>query len=273
MPRLCIVTALPAETRPLLDALKLRQLRTRHLRLYGAEQYLLLETGPGKLNAAASTGAIMQAHPDIGCIVNIGIAGGHFNYGQAVAAHHVRDAASGAQWYPHLPDSKEFRTVRSASISTLDVPDTCYRDGVLFDMEAAGIFHAASRYLSTSLMQSIKVVSDNAEHGLGEISKNSVIELITLALPDILPMLEGFMQLSSTMHQQHAEAIDALLDNTLDRVRHTVNDEQILRHLLNRHVALTGSLPDIDSRFESAKAIRHALRTRLATQPLIYGDT
>jgi len=272
MPRLCIVTALPAETRPLLDALKLRQSNARHLRLYSSETYFLLETGPGKLNAAACVGALLQLHPNINGIVNVGIAGGDFDYSQILAAHHICDHASGAQWFPHLPDNKVFKTIKTASVTTIDKPNTEYRDGLLFDMEAAGIFSAASRQLSTSQIHSIKVVSDNAECSINNITRNIVLELITRSLPTLVPMLDAIQTQNLGIQFDTAVMAEELINNTIAEVRHSVNDTQLLRQLVQRHIALTAELPPIDKTQGTAKSIRQALNATLAAQPFVYGE-
>ncbi|MFK7993173.1 MAG: hypothetical protein AB8B87_03485 [Granulosicoccus sp.] len=271
MSRLCIVTALPAETRPLLDVLKLRQIKARHLRLYGADQYLLLETGPGKLNTAAGVGALLQAYSEIDIVVNIGIAGGTFDYATVLAAHHVQDVASGAQWFPHLPDNKSFKNIQSAVVNTLDAPNTQYRDGILFDMEAAGIFSAGSRYLSTSQIHSFKIVSDNPDHDIRDISKKSVVALITQALPSLLPLLETLQDLDITPDHGKDALTDALIAETSTRTHHSVNDEQLLRQLVQRYLVLTGNLPTIDKQAVSAKDVRLALQKALDEQPFVYG--
>ncbi|MFK7861717.1 MAG: hypothetical protein AB8B64_23075 [Granulosicoccus sp.] len=271
MSRLCIVTALPAETRPLLDVLKLRQSKARHLRLYDSDEYLLLETGMGKLNASAAVGAVLQAHPDISMMVNLGVAGGIFNYGEVLAAHHVLDQASGAQWFPHLPDNRAFRDIQTASVITVDAPDTHYRAGVLFDMEATGIFNAASRFLSTSQIQSIKVVSDNPDCDIQYINKDAVVALIRQALPNILSMLDVLQHLALSLNIQHTKAIDKLVASTVDGIRHSVNDEQLLRQLVQQHITISGELPRIDTQARSAKDIRKGLQASLAMKPFVYG--
>ncbi len=270
MKRLCIITALAAEARPLLDALKLRQSDARHLRVYTSEHYLLLECGPGKLNAAASTGAMLQAYPDIGAVLNVGIAGGCHDYGQSVLAHQIRDHASGAQWFPHLPDNNAFRSLPSDSIRTLDAPDTGYCSGELFDMEAAGVFSAASRYLSTSQIHCLKVVSDNPEQSIEKISKRSVIALINKAIPSIMPLLDALHQQFNATETAHPVNGEELIDSLLLRVHHTVNDERLLKKLVQQHIILTGNTPVIERQYDTAARIRQSLQSKIAAQPIVY---
>lgn len=273
MSRLCLITALPAESRPLLDTLKLRQAREKHLRLYESERYLLLETGLGKLRSAATTAALLQCRQDIGSVVNIGIAGGRFAYGQSVIAHHVCDEASGAQWYPHLPCAAVFREMASASINTLDAPSTQYRNGVLFDMEAAGIFSAASTYLSTSQIHSVKVVSDNPENGVQAINKAVVNTLLQEAMHKIIPLLDVLEEQPGMQSAQPGTELGQLVEQTCARVHHTINDEIQLRTLLQQHVNLSGHLPAIPTSALTAKDIRNTLGTELSTLPFNYDES
>ena len=292
MSRICLITALAAETRPMLDALPFRQITARGLRLYSSDHFLLLETGLGKLNAAAATGAILQLYPDISVVVNIGIAGGLFSVGTTLVAHGVQDQASGAQWFPHLPDAATFRNTQTATIRTVDTPSTDYCEGVLFDMEAAGIFTASTRHLSTSQVHSIKVVSDNPENALQTIDKHTVNQLITDALPDITAMLDVLYEQyiaepESAASKANLQDLDALISHVRNSMHHSVNDEQQLRRLVQQHQALTGRLPELLSDkpvfvsspsapssscvpATTASALRHQLRAIIADTPFTY---
>jgi len=272
MSRLCLITALPAETRPLLDRLKLRQAREKHLRLYESERYLLLETGLGKLRSAAATAALLQSRQDIGCVINIGIAGGCFAYGQLIAAHQVSDAASGAQWYPHLPSTSVFREMPSASVSTVDKPCANYQRGILFDMEAAGIFSAASTYLSTSQIHSIKLISDNPENAIQGINKSQINALLQDAMYNITQVLEALHEHACIQGPLHDSTLETFIEEICSSVHHTINDEQQLRALLQRHLNLSDQLPTLPSDARNAKEIRQTLNNKLTALPFNYGS-
>lgn len=272
MPRLCLVTALPAESRPLLDALKLKQHNARHLKLYSSDSFFLLETGVGKLNAAASIGAVLQFDKDITGIVNIGIAGGLFNYSQVLIAHHILDSATGAQWYPHLPAHPSLRQLTSASVQTVDQPSTRYLENTVFDMEAAGVYAAASSYLPGSCIHSIKIVSDNPENSIDHIDKKAVLNLFMHTLPTILPALEALREHTLSLQYQQPEAVSKLIEHTLCNVHHSKNDEQLLRELVQRHWNLCGRLPVLETNNTSARNIRRSLLDTLDTLPLLYGQ-
>jgi len=270
MPRLCIVTALPAESRPLLDALHLRHSAARHLRVYSSEHYLLLETGVGKLNAAACTGALLQAYPQICSIVNLGIAGGAFDYAQTLMAHRVCDNASGEQWFPHLPSHKAIRHLTTTTVSSVDIPCEHYLADTVFDMEAAGVFAAASRYLPTSCIHSLKVISDNTNNHIRTINKQTVTTLVSQTLDSWLPALEAIREQANLLTPANSSLFEPLIVRTVQRVHHSVNDEQQLRELIRRYWALSGQLPQIDNRYTCAKTLRESLQAMLGRLPLRY---
>jgi len=91
MQSICLITALPAEARPLISHFGLQARGHRHLRLYRGDFGYLLQCGAGKLNAAASTAAMMQALPDINAVINVGIAGCQQPLGQTLVAHGVQE--------------------------------------------------------------------------------------------------------------------------------------------------------------------------------------
>lgn len=272
MSLVCIITALPAESRVFIDALKLRHVQSRGLRLYASEQYVLLQTGLGKLRAAAATGALLQSRPDITAIINTGVAGAAAEVGSLFLAHQVVDAASGVQWFPHLPPQRQVDRVPTARLLTLDKPSSEYLDGTLFDMEAAGVFMAASTWLSNDAMHSVKVVSDNASQPLTAFEPVQAVALMAACLPLVTQLADW--------HQQswHSEAASGILQECCDaiesRVRHTVSDRHQLNRLVQQYLTLTGETPDLASlqQLSSARDVRGHLQTALHDTPLTYGS-
>lgn len=270
MSLVCIITALPAESRVFIDALKLRHEPVRGLRLYAGEQHLLLQTGIGKLKAAAATAALLQARPDVTALINTGIAGGDEDIGSVHLAHRIQDAATGMQWFPHLPPQRNVLQLPTASVHSVDQASTDYLKGVLFDMEAAGILSAASGYLSTDAVQVVKVVSDNHEQGLSAITP----ERATQMMQDCLPVVRQLSDWHHSVHQLRPETtgIERCSQQLVHAVRHSVNDAHQLRHLLQQHQTLTGTTPDTAElqRLGSARHIRDHLRAAVLAAPLRY---
>lgn len=270
MSPVCIITALPAESRVFIDALKLRHMPLRGLRLYAAEPYLLLQTGLGKLNAAAATAALLTTRPDVTAVINAGIAGGTASQGSVHLAHHVLDVATGRQWYPHLPPQRTVAQLSTHSIHSVDKPARDYTDGVLFDMEAAGIFTAASNYLSTDAIHAVKVVSDNPDQELEAITP----ELVTQLMQACLPVVQQLGDWHRTAVQQDADdsGLEQCNQDIVATVRHSVSDAHQLRRLLQQYHSLTGSMPDAPmlQQLNNARRIRETLQQAVQAAPLRY---
>jgi len=270
MSLVCIITALPAESRVFIDALKLRHVQTRGLRLYASEQYLLLQSGIGKLSAAAATAALLQTRPDVTAVINAGIAGGKAPVGSVHLAHRVLDAATGRQWFPHLPPQRTVSHLPTVNLHSVDQAARNYTDGILFDMEAAGIFTAASTYLSSEAVQAVKVVSDNAEQPLESITP----ELATRLMQSCLPVVQQL----SDWHRARLQGSDE--DNDIEHysqqliasVRHSVSDAHQLRRLLQQYRTLLGDMPEAATlqQLASARTIRSYLQDAVQAAPLRY---
>lgn len=284
MNRLCIVTALAAETRPFLDKWQFRALRDRSLRAYSCDNYLLLQTGLGKLKAAASVAALLHSNPDIHAIVNIGIAGGAPDTGTLLLAHQVKDQASGTLWYPHLPDPRHMassiRALPTTSVLTVDQPSSDYRDGVAFDMEASGIFSAATHYLSTSQIHSLKLIADNAQAPVVSITSNNARQLAQHTQSLIhsrFDQISAVIECISETCCQENTALELFVRQTsevlLQQARHTHNDELQLQRLLEQlHTLAIDPELDACSALQRADTIRQHLQTRLSTAVLTYGN-
>ena len=273
MSHICIITALPAESRVFIDALNLKPILDHGWRLYENSEYLLLQTGIGKLKAAAAVSALLHTRQNIRAIINAGIAGGSADIGDTFLAHQVNDQGSGEKWYPHLPPQRIVDSIPTSSIETLDKPSVEYQANTLFDMEAAGIMSAASNYLTTDAIQFIKVVSDNAQAPLTSFKPSMVT---TLMQPTVSIVLNIGKWLSETENaQSRSLSTRALHDEIIASIRHTATEKHQLLRLLQQHSALTGELPDV-SRLLSIKCasrlIRH-LKVIQSELPLVYGAT
>lgn len=271
MTNICIITALSAESRPFIDAFKLRHLEVRGLRIYARDQYLLLQTGMGKLKAAAATAALLHSRPEIRAIINVGIAGGTSAKGTAMIGHHVLDTTSGAQWFPHLPPQRITAPLATCAVHTVDAPCADYRDGVIFDMEAAAVFSAASTYLSTDAMHCVKVISDNANHSIEAIKTDHVVELMQNTISTVSNLCDW--QLNNITSDSLALVVTNLSQMIESRVHHTVSERHQLHRLLQQYSSMAGAPPKQGefSEFKSARQIKHYLQSAVSNVPFIYG--
>lgn len=273
MSLVCIITALSAESRVFIDALKLKPILDQGWRLYGNSDHLLLQTGMGKLKSAAATSAVLHHRPDISAIINVGIAGGMQEIGTVLLGHRIVDQGSGFSTYPHLPPQRVSAALPTTAIETLDKPSADYRDDVIFDMEASGIFSAASNYLSSGSMQCVKVISDNKTSPLSTFKPGDATELVKLSLPAVSQLLNWFE--NTTLSESIDTEVTHVVETFAAQWHHSVNDRHQLSRLLHQHYALTGCLPTVNHKatINSAAALRSCLKGMIEELPFRYGDS
>ncbi|MEE9321284.1 MAG: hypothetical protein V3U76_12615 [Granulosicoccus sp.] len=275
-PTTCLVTALSSEARPLIEHYSLSRQTWSGRQLYANENCLLLQTGIGKLNAAAATGALLQAMPDIDSIINIGVAGGKDPKGSIVLATTIVDAGSGKRWYPHLPPVRCLPGALSRAVRTLDEPNMAYQAGSVFDMEAAGIFTAATARMDLSRVHSLKVISDTPGQPFTELNKKEIPGLIKLLIGSLDALMLHLQQSNHGPHASPTEhstsCLNILFDELIQQCHHTTSDRHTLHRLLQRYQAIAGSLPDsrLVSRAATAASLRRQLQAEICAKPLIY---
>jgi len=261
MSAICIITALPAESRAFIDAFNLKPILDHGWRLYGEEKYLLLQTGIGKLKAAAAVSALLHSRKDITTLINAGIAGGHLPVGKAVIANRVTDSGTGASWYPHMPPLRVLSDVENLPLETLDQPSSDYQLDKIFDMEAAGIMSAANHYLSSDSIHFLKVISDNAESPISAFDPRTVTHTMQALVP-LTSTLAEWSQCNNHQAVKLRQSLERTLEDIVSSIHHSSNDTHQLRRLLQQHIALKGDPPDINTlvTLHNSAAIRQSLK-------------
>ena len=139
----------------------------------------LTVTGVGKPAATAGTGYASERYRDgrPDAWLNIGIAGHRdLATGTPVLASTVTDSVSGQVWRP----SVNFNSgLVSLPLLTVDQPQDDYPDYAMIDMEAAGFFSSASTCASKERIHCLKIISDNVLSPSRDISKQTVIDLVS----------------------------------------------------------------------------------------------
>lgn len=103
MSLICLVTAMTAEAKPLVEAFNLKPLPQKGLRAWTGDGVCLVQTGMGQQRAEARIDALLTVQLGINAFINVGIAGGDRAIGDVIIASSVQDKISGRIWYPHLP--------------------------------------------------------------------------------------------------------------------------------------------------------------------------
>ena len=172
-----LVVALPAEARPLIRRFGLTRVEGGEFPVWRKEEISLVVSGVGRSAAASATTYLAGAQrPAEAAWLNVGI-GGHrcLALGEAVLAHKVADGVGGRAWYPPLLFEPPCAT---ATVTTVDRPETGYPEETVYEMEAAGFCWAAARFASAELIQVVKVISDNAAAPPDRLTAGRVEELI-----------------------------------------------------------------------------------------------
>ena len=163
-----IFTALRQEAALLIRELDLKPCNTS-LQCYQNDNTILTVTGTGPYSAAAACGAILcRADKNSNDIaVNAGIAASlrSASKGSLYTVNRIHDCASGRDYYPDLVPLSGYP---EAGLYTGAVPcrtgdpviDEPGDSPLLYDMEGAGFYHAASMFLSPHRIRLLKLVSD-----------------------------------------------------------------------------------------------------------------
>ena len=262
-----IVTALPAEARPLRDHFRLHdKLENTAFPLYRSADMALVVAGPGKVAAAAATAVLASTVPAAtkSAWLNVGIAGhAHHAIGSAFVAHRISDQASGGRWYPpqtlepHLP---------TENLRTVDVPVDNYPQDALCDMEASGFYPVACRFSSSELVQCLKIVSDNTAQPATAVTAKLCSQLVAGRLADIEQLANALSSLADEYNHWHAP--HPQLAELTARWHFSVSQQHQLQQLGRRWQALAAGeslmLEQLQNK-HSATEVLQTLRQHLDT--------
>ncbi len=218
-----IFVALPCEARPLVQAWKLKKNSPQQpFTIYANDERVVVISGIGKLAMAAAVAYTMCLYPDAlnPVLLNFGIAGHQFfPVGSLYLADKITDLENTKNYYPQLTFGDDFFT---NSLTTVSKPQINYEGDSLFDMEAAAFYEIATKFNTNELVHCLKIVSDNSEVSLANISEETVIAWITnkideidsliyqlLKIRDLLPKIntDFYEQMIQLVHFSEASAV------------------------------------------------------------------
>lgn len=286
---ICLVVALPAEARPLIDAFKLQ----RHTSITGFPVYTnkestsLVVSGIGRLASATATAylqGLLQDFPDQNNIttgwLNIGIAGsGTLSVGDDILAHRITDLTTQQSFYPGLCFEPPCVT---ADVVTGDSPETAYPEtanpetsntgNTVYDMEAAGFYSAASRFSTAEIIHSYKIISDNKLQSVENITENFATGLISNKLDNLNKIITHINDLTRELNSINEPPAEYA--NIASHWRFTASQQHQLKSLLIRWQALTDE-PFLNTinpdEFRNSKQLLLQLETTVNKQPLRMG--
>ena len=218
---LFIVCALHCEAKPVIEALGLkRDTDSNPFEIYSSDRYCLILSGMGVINASSAVTYLLTKHRfdnHTDMLVNFGSCAGKDP--GLYLINKITDSATGRDYYPDLlydlssyglPITAEKALVTSYHVvSDLEYPDK------LYEMEAAAVFSAASRFVSPHRMVFLKFVSDQ---GVDDPKEITPAHLTACAATHTPALLEVFGALS-LMTEPVTSIDEALFQKTCEELR------------------------------------------------------
>ena len=247
---LCLVVALPAEARPLVDRFKLKALAGHPYRLYAGPDTHLITSGIGKVASAAAV-AYLRAliGPTPAAWLNVGIAGhAQAMVGTALLAHKVLDVGGGKSYYPVFAAPPLCST---DLLHTVDQPESDYGTGGAYDMEASGFCATALRFASAELVHCLKIISDNPNSSWRDLNARTISQLIAAQFEKTEAVGRAMAALARELAARQADPCE--LAEILARWRFTATQQHRLRDLLQRWQILAPGQTMLDGELSSLR--------------------
>jgi len=169
--------------------------------------------------------------------------------------HKVTDLISGNTHYPPLLLDINCETTELISV---DVPETVYRENSAYDMEGSAFYGVASRFVSSELVQIVKIVSDNLDNPSGEITKNKTQVWVTDNLTTIAAIVDQLQ--SITFDYNLIYALSSQYLRLVEKVHLTASQQVQLKNLVSRFHALGGTELERKLTPESHKSSRNLIK-------------
>ena len=166
-----IVVAMEREAKPLINYWNLKK-NTEKIFSDKKKRINLIVSGIGKKKAEKATMYLAKKTSNNAFFLNIGIAG-HKNYklGEIILISKITDNKNKYSWYPSLLWKTK---IKKAPLLTVGFPKIRYTTNCLYDMEASGFFKGARNFVGPEKAQCIKVVSDNKDSSILNISSKNI---------------------------------------------------------------------------------------------------
>lgn len=199
-----LIVALRCEARPLIEFFKLKQTESEPHPIYEGKNIRLILSGISQLNSACAVTTLKHSKSVLEneVWINIGMAGHpHLPIGTGCLVSSISNKQNNRVFYPHLVFKTQLTRVPLVSIER---PSIDYLPNTLFDMEAYGFYFAAIKYGLSEQIQVYKVVSDNKNTSLDQISPKWVERLMEKKLDEIKDLIESLLELT-TPFQSHPQ--------------------------------------------------------------------
>ena len=186
-----IVVAMKREAAPLINYWDLKE-NSKKFYSNKKKKINLIISGIGKKRAEKATIYLAEKTNNNSFFLNIGIAG-HKNYklGEIILISKITDNKNKYSWYPSLL----WRTkIKKAPLITVGFPKIRYTTNFLYDMEASGFFKGARNFVGPEKAQCIKIVSDNKNSSILNISSKKIENWIYSKTTIINKLINEFLK-------------------------------------------------------------------------------
>ena len=198
----CILTALKAESQPLIDQFNLNRDTSFQFPVFKNNDLYLVGIGVGKKNIKNRIETFLnQNNPDLIQFINIGIAGGNpksTKIGGSYLLHKIKDETTGKTYYPDILIKHNFEEISLVTVeSVISDGEGVYKG--LVDMEASEIFKICSSLVPVHRLAFLKIVSDYMNNEFEQNIVHSISKLISHQLNSIESFLSQFERIFSKL--------------------------------------------------------------------------
>ena len=191
--------------------------------------------------------------------INLGIAGNVDNYGKLFIIDEIKSLTSDIRYFPNIGIKKNFN--RKALMS-LESPSDNYSDNYLIDMEGYSFFEKTHEFSNRELIYILKVVSDDQEHSIENISKEMVYSLISSVNNEINIIISYLIRISKIIFNE--EIVNFDFDKLNNKWHFSFSQKVQMLSLVKRWMVLFPSrdLMKEVSHFKNSKLIIEYLNTK-----------
>ena len=191
----CILTALKAESQPLINHFNLNRDTSFQFPVFKNNDLYLVGIGVGKKNIRNRIETFLnQKPPDLIQFINIGIAGGNpksTKIGGSYLLHKIKDETTGKTYYPDILIKHNLEEISLVTVENVISDGEGVYKG-LVDMEASEIFKICSSLVPVHRLAFLKIVSDFMNNEFEQNIVHSISKLISHQLNSIESFLSQF---------------------------------------------------------------------------------
>lgn len=245
-----IVTALATEAKPLIEYHKAHRIdEITEYRFSESDEYRFLISGMGQNNIVGAVNFAVGKFGTPSHIFNVGICGAIKDYqiGELVLPNKIVEGSNNRNFFPEMMIKSG---IREGTLGTFNEAVRKPISGIdLYDMEGAGFFEAATRFLPPSRISVIKIVSDHLESLPG--SKDEVTRLIAAQADTISTYCSKFIATLYALSNEFNSEESKLLQDLSSSMRLSVTQAHQLRSLAHGYKVRGGVLEKVKNLSET----------------------